>query len=192
MEKCPGYHPETPETPSGPDTICTQNQQEHTYTIPPPANAWTFEWQLEPDSAGTLTNYGLYAVVQWNQAYEGLAAISTRCANYCAVSNWSGPKYTEVQTCLGTEETPAENTALRVYPNPAKDYVVFEFDVQSLMSEVKGQTEIKIYDTFGREVSCLPVSRKKTVWLTKNMRSGLYYYKTEINGITLSGKVVLQ
>ncbi|RLD72773.1 MAG: hypothetical protein DRI87_05310 [Bacteroidetes bacterium] len=185
IEMCPGYFPETPETPSGPDTICTQNQQEHTYTIPPPANAWTFEWSLEPDTAGTLTNYGLYAVAHWDPVYEGTAAVSARCANYCTESAWSEPKYTEVQTCLGTEETPAENTALKVYPNPAKDYVVFELNINA-------PTEIIIYDAFGREVSCLPVAQKKTVWLTKNMRNGLYYYKTKINGKALSGKVVIR
>jgi len=185
IEKCPGYYPGAPEMPSGPDTICSQNQPEHIYTIPPPANAWTFEWQLEPDSAGTLTNYGLYAVAHWDPAYEGTAAVSARCANYCAESAWSEPKYTQVFTCLGTEETPAKNMSLKVYPNPAKDYVVFEFDV-------KEETEIKIYDAFGREVSCLPVMQKKTVWITKNMRSGLYYYKTEINGKALSGKVVIR
>jgi len=185
IEKCPGHHPETPEIPAGPDTLCSTIHQQSIYTIPPPANAWTFEWRLEPDTAGTLTDYGLYAVVNWNPTYESTATLVVRSTNDCGQSAWSDPKYTQVNTCLGTEETAAAKAGLKVYPNPAKNYVVFEFNK-------KEPTEIGIYDAFGREVSCLPVAQKKTVWVTKNMRSGLYYYKTEINGAVISGKVMLR
>ena len=189
MEKCPGYHPETPETPSGPDTICTQNQQEHTYTIPPPANAWTFEWQLEPDSAGTLTNYGLYAVVHWDPAWEGTATVSARCANYCAVSNWSEPKYTEVQTCLGTEEIPAETTALRVYPNPAKDWAAFNYTLPN--NKTKGV--IKIVDTKGVFITSFTITGKagQKIWDTRKLKPGIYFYTLNVSEYSRSGKIVI-
>ena len=192
LKECAYYAPATPATPCGADTACSAGGAATVYTVAPAQNAWSYEWQLLPETAGTISDDSTTATVNWAENYEGTAVITVRSQNDCGQSEWSEPKYTQVFTCLGTEEIPAETTALRVYPNPAKDYVVFEFDVQSLMFEVKGQTEIKIYDAFGREVSCLPVSRKKTVWKTKNMRSGLYYYKTEINGKALSGKVVIR
>ena len=184
FKDCVYYAPATPATPCGADTACSAGGSGTVYTVAPAQNAWSYAWQLLPETAGTINGDSTAVTVSWAENYEGMAAITVRSQNDCGQSNWSELKYTQVQTCLGTEETPAENMALRVYPNPAKDYVVFEFDVKS-------STEIKIYDAFGREVSCLPVSRKKTVWKTKNLRSGLYYYKTKINGKALSGKVVL-
>jgi hypothetical protein len=184
LKDCTYYAPATPDTPCGADTACSASGAGTVYTVAPAQNAWRYAWQLLPTTAGTISGDSTTATVNWAENYEGTAVITVRSQNDCGQSEWSEPKYTQVQTCLGTEETPAENTVLRVYPNPAKDYVIFEFDV-------KEETEIKIYDAFGREVLCLPVSRKKTVWVTKNMRSGLYYYKTEIKGVMLSGKVVI-
>ncbi|RLD73592.1 MAG: hypothetical protein DRI87_03520 [Bacteroidetes bacterium] len=192
LKDCTYYAPATPDTPCGADTACSAGGAATVYTVAPAQNAWSYAWQLLPETAGTVTGDSTAATVSWAENYEGTAVITVRSQNDCGQSAWSEPKYTQVQTCLGTEETPEETTVLRVYPNPAKDYVVFEFDVQSLVFEVKGQTEIKIYDAFGREVSCLPVAQKKTIWFTKNVRSGLYYYKTEINCVMLSGKVVVR
>jgi len=191
LKDCAYYAPATPATPCGADTACSAGGTATVYTVTP-AQAWSYAWQLLPETAGTISGDSTIATVSWAENYEGTAVITVRSQNDCGQSNWSEPKYTQVFTCLGTEEIPEETTALRVYPNPAKDYVIFEFDVQSLMFEVKRKTEIKIYDAFGREVSCLPVMQKKTIWLTKNMRNGLYYYKTEINGKALSGKVVIR
>jgi len=185
LKDCAYYAPATPDTPCGADTACSAGGAGTVYTVAPAQNAWSYTWQLLPETAGTINGDSTAATVNWAENYEGTAVITVRSQNDCGQSEWSEPKYTQVQTCLGTEETPAETTVLRVYPNPAKDYVVFEFDAKS-------PTEVKIYDAFGREVSCLPVAQKKTVWLTKNMRSGLYYYKTEINGKALSGKVVVR
>ncbi len=123
---CPSYNPEIPDLPTGPDTVYSANNQQSTFHIPPPANAWTIDWKLEPDSAGTVTNLGLQASVFWSPGFEGDIEISARSVNYCGTSEWSEPHYVYVTHCLGVNELQAGNLKLKVYPNPARDYVVFE------------------------------------------------------------------
>ncbi|NOX46745.1 MAG: T9SS type A sorting domain-containing protein, partial [Chlorobi bacterium] len=75
---------------------------------------------------------------------------------------------------------------LKVYPNPARDYVLFE------SKKVPFSGKITIMDVFGKEVKRLKVKAKKTVWDTREVRSGVYFYRVEIEGETVSGKIVVQ
>jgi len=87
---------------------------------------------------------------------------------------------------------PYNKQGFRVYPNPAGEYVIFEFKAQSLMFEVKEKREIQIMNVFGQEVARLPVKQEKTVWDCREEQSGIYFYRVEIEGILYSGKVVVQ
>jgi len=74
-----------------------------------------------------------------------------------------------------------------VYPNPAKDYILFE--VQS--TKVKTGNEIRILDTYGREVFRMPVSKNITVWDTKDIDSGIYFYNFRCNTTVQSGTIII-
>ena len=192
IEKCPGYFPETPEIPSGPDTLCSSIDQQSIYAISPPANAWTFEWELTPEEAGTVTGQGLTAFVNWQPAFEGTASVRVRGANYCTVSEWSEPKYTQVYTCLGTEETEAGNAGMQVYPNPAGEFAVFACATPLTPRRGEKPRVVQIFDVYGRRVACLSLNNKKTVWDCSAVPNGLYLYTMEWNGKVLSGKVVVR
>ncbi len=187
IQECPGYWPTTPEIPSGPDTLCSTVHQQSTYAISPPAHAWTFEWELTPEEAGTVTGQGLTAFVNWQSAFEGTASLRVRGANYCTVSDWSEPKYTQVYTCLGTEETETGNAALQVYPNPAGDYINFELQLEP---ENTG-ANISLYNIYGQLVARMPVKKGINTMNTTTLDGGLYIYKLIIGGRVYSGKVVV-
>jgi hypothetical protein len=106
-------------------------------------------------------------------------------------------------TTIGIFDTPATQDNLMVYPNPAKDYVVFELSppfVSIVISNpgmghsmgVRNPPSITITNIFGQEVAQLPVKTEKTVWNTRMVKEGIYFYNIEIEGNLVSGKVVVQ
>ncbi len=74
-----------------------------------------------------------------------------------------------------------------IYPNPAKEYVEFDFKI----SKLKVGSEIRIMDVFGQDVARLPIKSEKTTWDCRNTEQGIYLYKIEINGRSITGKIVI-
>jgi hypothetical protein len=113
--------------------------------------------------------------------------------NDCDTSQWSQPCYTVVFTCLGIEELNAGKTKLRVYPNPAKGFAVFEtLGVKGLTLSQTLNTRVIVIDVYGQTVAELPVTSQKTLWHTDGVENGVYFYRVEIEGDVLSGKIVIQ
>ncbi len=94
-----------------------------------------------------------------------------------------------------TQNTNAVNTEhlqnLRVYPNPAVDFVNFEY-------ELKDDSEIKlsIFDLNGRLIQVLQSEDKPKglyhfIWKT-NVERGIYIYKLQAKDQVLSGKLIVR
>lgn len=83
-------------------------------------------------------------------------------------------------------------TGFVVYPNPANDYVVFEFSVPGSEFRVRESDQIRLTNTFGQQVALLPVKSEKIVWDTRNIPNGIYFYSLEIERKVLCGKIVVQ
>lgn len=229
---------------TGPDTTCTVYDSTNLYTISPVTGAWGYEWQLLPEEAGTINGNGTQATVNWSSGWEGTASIVARAMNDCDTSQWSQPHYTEVFTCLGIEELNGGKVKMRVYPNPGRGFVVFEFTQaafsnntadkknavipnpgagqgggvrnppattanarkpqgKSIGHNSKGippygrndngtDMTVVVVNVFGQQVAELPVTSEKTVWHTDKVKNGVYFYKVELDGEVLSGKVVVQ
>ena len=77
-----------------------------------------------------------------------------------------------------------EKTAIRVYPNPATENVVFETDLI-------GKGFISITDIHGRPVAEVPVTSDKTVWDASNVAPGVYLYRFNNGTYTSSGKFLI-
>jgi hypothetical protein len=77
--------------------------------------------------------------------------------------------------------------SLITYPNPANNYVVFEIGRYCIYIQ-----EIIITNSNGRQIAILPVNNKKTIWDTRDVKSGIYFYSVEIEGKVVSGKIVIQ
>jgi hypothetical protein len=85
----------------------------------------------------------------------------------------------------GIDET--GNLFDKVYPNPARDYVVFERN--GLQAKRQKQSFIQIVTVFGQVVETLEILEDKTVWVTEGVKPGVYFYKTDESGYL--GKVVV-
>jgi len=85
---------------------------------------------------------------------------------------------------VGVEENIAGGFGLRVYPNPAREWVTFETGGNK-------PTTIFVYHHAGQLVEKLELKATPTRWNTSGLPGGLYYYRAEQDGKMVTGKVVL-
>jgi hypothetical protein len=97
-------------------------------------------------------------------------------------------------TTVGISQTP-QNETLKVYPNPANNYVVFETEnpanVIAREARPRQSHTITITNTYGQQITTLQVKDNKTVWDTRSINSGVYFYSLMIAGEFKSGKVII-
>jgi hypothetical protein len=108
-------------------------------------------------------------------------------------------------TTVGISQTP-QNETLKVYPNPANNYVVFETEnpanviaegprVAEALAVAQARPRqshtITITNTYGQQITTLQVKDNKTVWDTRSINSGVYFYSLMIAGEFNSGKVIV-
>ena len=98
----------------------------------------------------------------------------------------------QFSTCLGVgiEELDVRMTNIKVYPNPAKAFVVFETPEISDRTTLNQQI-IFISDIYGRLIAEVPVTSGKTVWDVRQINTGVYFYRFQTNNIQKTGKVVV-
>ncbi|MCF8230318.1 MAG: T9SS type A sorting domain-containing protein [Bacteroidales bacterium] len=179
IKDCTLYAAQTPNPPTGPDTLCHTTDSTSAYSISPAAKAWGYEWKIEPENAGNLIEDSLSAYVEWNQQYEGEVKISARSYNDCGNSDWSEVKKTWVYNCVGVEEIGSGNVNIRVYPNPAKSVFVVCCSPDSYREFGVGDANIQVFDVMGQRLEDIkvPKGQNKTEIDVSNWQKGLYFIK---------------
>jgi len=85
---------------------------------------------------------------------------------------------------------------LKVYPNPAHDYVVFEVPSSiiqnSLHNKVAKCPAIIINNVLGNLMTKLPINTENTVWDTRNVKDGVYFYTIKSNAYQITGKILIR
>jgi len=74
--------PDTPGTPFG-DTLLCENNTNTLYTIDSAANATSYTWQLDPDTAGVLSPSDTSVVIDWSDTWTGYADLSVQANGDC-------------------------------------------------------------------------------------------------------------
>ncbi len=82
---------------------------------------------------------------------------------------------------------PASAREIRVYPNPAKDYLNFEVEGLRLEGAILG-----LFDVFGRQVAWKEIITDLTIINVGELPGGVYFYRVALGKITYSGKIVIQ
>lgn len=77
---------------------------------------------------------------------------------------------------------------LKVYPNPAKDYIIFETTEKANTK----QMTIEILGLYGREVLKEKTTTGKAILDLRKLNGGVYFYRVEFEGHNYSGKFILQ
>jgi hypothetical protein len=134
------------------------------------ANDWILRTKVvqEYSDAGNQT---LLAFYQWNTTSSQWID-STKTTWYYSEHTFTPVK--EVNDAL-----------LRVYPNPASGYVVFD------MGEVSSPVALEMFDSQGRRVLEHMVAGQEPVQVGKLAR-GVYMYRLTVNGKTYRGKILLK
>lgn len=179
---CVHYAPATPTMPDGPADVCTSSTNQSTYTTQAVLNAQDYFWELLPAESGTIEQTGTLATVTWNKDYKGTAWIKVLSSNDCGSSAWSDSFPVQIYSCVGISEN--FFTGIKVYPNPAKEYVIFES--QHLFSGF-----ISLTDIYGRPVAEVPVTSEKTVWDTRGVQPGVYLHHFNNGKNIASGKLMI-
>lgn len=115
------FPPLEPETPTGPDVICTETFSD--YSSDGSEDADSYMWILEPEEAGSITFSDLSATVEWNADFYGIAWISLYGVNDCGEGNPS----TALEISIGT-------------PNPVINGQDVVCDWSNEVYEVEGDT----------------------------------------------------
>ncbi len=80
-----------------------------------------------------------------------------------------------------------EKESIKVYPNPAKDYVYVDIEATNFERE-----EIELFDMQGKLVKEAKLSAKQGNRVdVSNLNAGAYTYNVSLNGKTISGKVIV-
>jgi len=174
-----------PTLPEGDDTICTVNTTQSVYTTQVQySNYEDIEWLIEPQEAADLIEQDTSLTVNWRPYYEGQVIIKARTTSNCGESEYSSSLLVQVNTCLSIQTL--QSRKLRTYPNPAKNYIIFE-----LPQNTKNSTLI-ITDIYGKNIKELSIKGQAQLqWDCQNTAPGVYFYHTEISGIIYRGRIVI-
>jgi hypothetical protein len=84
---------------------------------------------------------------------------------------------------LATRIDKISEKVLNVYPNPVKEFIVFD------LPEISESATVIIFDMQGKKVLEQQLSGNKQI-VVNNLRKGIYGYKIISNGVTYSGKLL--
>jgi len=172
------------QAPAGPDTICSVNNQESYFTINNDIEPSLVLWQIEPKTAGIITTQQDTAIITWSISYEGEVSLNTTIINNCGTIEYSPNKQVQLRTCLGVGEQ--TYSSLKVYPNPAQDYIIFE-----LPKNTK-ESSLIISDIYGKTIAELNTKDQTQIkWDCTKVTSGIYFYHIVIGGKNNNGKILL-
>ena len=94
---------------------------------------------------------------------------------------------------VGLEEKWAQNLHLRVFPNPASEFIHVELEVPDA-----GQYQFSLYDLGGKRIRTMDniwlMAQKQevTLVLPRGLTSGMYLLRIEAEGFRASRKVVIR
>jgi len=173
------------QAPAGPDTICTVNNQKSYFIINNPIEPPLVSWYIEPETAGIITSHQDTATITWNISYEGEVELKTSVTNNCGNVEYSPIKTVQLKTCLGVGEQSYRR--LKVYPNPAKKYIIFELPQNSK------ESSLIISDIYGKTIANLSINDEVQIhWNCQNITSGVYFYHIVLGDKNYSGKILIE
>lgn len=82
--------PVTPASPSGVTTLC-EDPGTISYSVQAITGATSYDWQLQPGSAGTISATGNSVDVSWSSTFTGAANLSVAAVNSCGTGSYSNP-----------------------------------------------------------------------------------------------------
>ena len=139
--------PGMPGTPEGPVEVCTNLVSSSEYTTGGSAGASSYEWELQPQDAGTISGTGTTSIVEWTLNWEGTAHISVKAINDCGESPFSDALEVTCEVCVGMDENLSAENQISILPNPTKGAFTIVWNEKAGMP-----VSIEISDLNGRVI----------------------------------------
>jgi hypothetical protein len=184
--------PGTPAKPSGPEYVDLYTITQSAYQTTGAGNVTSYEWSLEPPSAGTLVpgGTGLDCTVQWTTSFTGAATLKVKGFNQCGESIFSEALAVSVANTFGVEENNS-GLGISVYPNPNSG----SFKIELRASEPT-HAVLKVLNSAGEYVrKPLEFRVDKSMNLPVNMENlteGIYLLKFETEKGLSTRKVLIR
>ncbi len=87
-------------------------------------------------------------------------------------------------------EPVASMHGIKVFPNPAKDYIIF--DIPATILPNNKTITLEIVDVFGRQAADKEITSEQTMLDVSGLPGGVYFYRVLAGEVIYSGKVVIQ
>ncbi|OFY47783.1 MAG: hypothetical protein A2W85_13345 [Bacteroidetes bacterium GWF2_41_31] len=182
------YYPEQPQIPAGPIAIDLDATQTSEYTITQATNSTSYEWFLEPYTAGIIEGADTIGTVYWNSGYAGLSA------------------YVHVGAINECGEEFSDTLGISVSPVTIRDLSIKEPEINISPNPSDGRFNIAIKGTTD-DVDLIVMNSVEQIILQKklintidnfeitidisNNPTGTYYLKFVINNRNIYRKVIL-
>lgn len=180
--------PDQPPIPMGPSFISPDTMPSTTYYINSIHNSTSYEWELGPLDAGTISTYDTLAIVDWNLNYNGLLAyVHVEAINSCG-GRLSDTLIVNISP-VGLEIPHEIEEQIFIYPNPSEgvfninilsENEAFDLCVSNANGDVIQQRKIIVSAsdvTFKLNLSSHP--------------SGIYYLQFTSQGSSLLKKILV-
>jgi hypothetical protein len=183
--------PTVPAKPTGYEYVGLLSGTQTIYNTIGADSADSYQWQLDPAVAGTLTPGadGKDCTVDWVTTFTGTANLSVKAQNECGESEFSDTLAITVANTYGIDEF-GNNMNISIFPNPNKGH--FQLIINGLQEDVR----IKMINSFGDVVyhkDDIPVNEHFSTMIDlTGCSAGIYYLQVEGKNGSYYRKVVVE
>jgi len=170
---------------SGPDQVDLATVVLSDYTTSGASDAISYQWELSPANAGTISGSGLTGSASWNSGFLGTAQIHVKALNACGEGAWSETKSTTVVNTTGITDGNIK-PGFKVYPSPSDG----AFSVA--LSGFKGEAKLRILDITGHELFNVSLPGEGATRLEYPLSQGIYMLLLDEGTKTLRQKLVIR
>jgi hypothetical protein len=161
---------------------------------------WDTDWvpQMKSEYLFDINkNITQYTLSMWNGiawvGYSKSESVYTTNKTVTTASAWNTGSSTwdlKTRTTYNFSDVTAiekhTNNGIKIYPNPASDFIIIESDGGS------GTATVQIFDLQGRKVLDQKQSGERQVIPSSDMKTGVYLYRINVNGKVTSGKLFIE
>jgi hypothetical protein len=170
---------------TGPEQIDLANVVSSDYTTTAASDATSYQWEISPADAGTISGAGLTGSVVWNNSFLGPVQIRVKAMNDCGPGAWSEVKSINVINTTGISEGVSKNI-MEVYPSPSEG----SFTV--VLNGTSGKVSFRILDTTGHELYSSYIDGDKASQFDIPLAPGIYVLLVDEANGNLRNKLIIK
>lgn len=160
------------------------------YTVDAIAGADSYEWALDPVSAGSVAINNNQCTITFGSTYQGNATLKTRGVNECGGGAWSPVLNIVIDDCTGINDL-TQKSAISIYPNPNKGSFTIGFknkSYETVKVSITTTTGMTVFSHIFKNTSAdSPVNIE-----LPGVSEGIYFLKAESENQITTEKIVVR